>query len=40
MQSKVQRLMDFWSGSVKTVLLINIEFVTAFGGKMWETMKT
>lgn len=31
--------MDFWSGSVKTVLLINIEFVIAFG-KMWEAVKT
>lgn len=32
--------MDFWNGSVKTVLLINIEFVIAFGGKVWEAMKT
>lgn len=32
--------MDFWSGSVKTVLLINIELVIAFGGKMWEAVKT
>lgn len=40
MQSKEQKLMDFWSASVKTVLLINIEFVIAFGGKMWEAVKT
>lgn len=32
--------MDFWSGSVKIMLLINIELVVAFGGKMWEAMKT
>lgn len=31
--------MDFWSGSVKIVLLISTEFVIAFGGKMWEAMK-
>lgn len=31
--------MDFWSGSVKIVLLINTEFVIAFGGKMGEAMK-
>lgn len=40
MKSKEQRLMDFWSGSVEIVLLINIEFVIAFGGKIWEAVKT
>lgn len=34
MQSKDERLMDFWSGSAKTALLVSMERVIARGGKM------